>query len=85
MNPLDLSNPIDKAIQDLIDKGLVELAYSSETGEPMVGLTDKGYALMSQLKADGYEPKPADQLTKEDEKQLECFLNKVEKDLDSLC
>jgi len=42
LKELDMEDPVDKAIHKLIQLGLVECAYSAETGELMVGLTDLG-------------------------------------------
>ena len=81
---LDPDHPVDKAILGLVKKGLVELYFDKESNQVMVSLTVKGNQLSDELIASGYEPKPADELTEEDKKQVEDFLKKSEKFLDSI-
>ena len=76
MNYDPTTNPVDKAIQKLIDMGIITMI--SFGGEPLVGLTEYGKAL-----ARGERP-DSQHLTEEDERNLENFLKCVDKDLDKL-
>ena len=74
---LNTNDPVDKAIQDLIDLGLVEAAYDTETGELGVTPTVKSNELLATMEYD-----ETDEYIDGDE--FQGFLNKAKKILDSI-
>jgi hypothetical protein len=72
---LDMQNPVDKAVAELVRLGLVECCYHDETGELGVMLTDRAEKMLA-------EEAELDEYVEGNEFQT--FLNKAEKLLDKL-
>ena len=71
---LDPQDPVDQAILSLVKQGLVTVHFDTETGQVMVSMTEKAEKMVDKMKELGYNPKPAQDLTEEDEEMIENFL-----------
>jgi DNA-binding MarR family transcriptional regulator len=74
MNKLDLDNPADRSIKEMIDMGLVTLYRNDDTNQTLMMLTEAGVNISENLSDD-------DDI---DAEQVEKFLQDSQKYLDTL-